>query len=89
MLDPVGDIWTISLPAVSRIFPIGTHHYSYLMDGLLGFVAIPLVISAMLCCISGCGYDFHFASLCAEKNSRFYDKVLINPNISWRLPGRF
>ena len=35
------------------------------METLLGLVAIPLVISAVLCYISGREYDFHFASLYA------------------------
>ena len=37
------------------------------METLLGVVAIPLVISAILCYISGRQYDFHFASLYAGK----------------------
>ena len=37
------------------------------METLIGVVAIPLVISAILCFISGREYDFHFAPLYAGK----------------------
>jgi len=37
------------------------------METLLGIVAIPLVISAILCYISGRQYDFHFAPMYAGK----------------------
>ena len=37
------------------------------METLLGIVAIPLTISAVLCYISGREYDFHFAPLYAGK----------------------
>ena len=39
------------------------------METLLGLVAIPLVVSAMLCYISGRDYDFHFARLYAGKRN--------------------
>ena len=37
------------------------------METLIGIVAVPLVISAVLCYISGREYDFHFAPLYAKK----------------------
>jgi MFS transporter, AAHS family, 4-hydroxybenzoate transporter len=37
------------------------------MSSLLGFVAIPLIVSATLCYLAGRQYDFHFAPLYAGK----------------------
>jgi len=39
------------------------------MDTLLGVVAVPLIIAAILCHVSGRQYDFHFAPLYAGKAS--------------------
>ena len=39
------------------------------METLLGVVAVPLVISAILCYVAGRQYDFHFAPLYAGKSA--------------------
>ena len=39
------------------------------MDTLLGVVAVPLALAAILCYVSGRQYDFHFAPLYAGKIS--------------------
>ena len=58
-----GRIGAISGPYIGGVL-LGTN---LPMETLIGVVAIPLVISAILCYIAGRQYDFHFAPLYAGK----------------------